>query len=123
MNRVAVGAEIKHNEKEKGLYTEDFRNNMDMKRRGAEGGPIDPKENIEIDDEYLEGIKRHPITGLPMDDHMQFKSPTSKKTVAMRPGETEQTVVTHHDGPSGYEHDGNESGYLQHTSMNKLTTQ
>jgi hypothetical protein len=31
-NRMAVGAEIKHNEKEKALYSNTFRKNMDLKK-------------------------------------------------------------------------------------------
>lgn len=53
-NRMAQGAEIKHNEKEKSMYTATFRKNMDLKRNV----PINPKEGIEIDDEYLEGYKQ-----------------------------------------------------------------
>lgn len=54
-NRKAVGAEIKHNEREKNLYTNTFRKNMDLKRKTD--GPTDPRDGLIIDDEYLEGAK------------------------------------------------------------------
>lgn len=58
-NRMTQGAEIKHNEKEKSMYSHTFRKNMDRKNKDGKVttalGPLE--DGISVDDEYLEGIK------------------------------------------------------------------
>ncbi len=50
------GAEIKHNEKAKNEFTEDFRKNMDMRRQTD--GPLDEKATIHVDTEYFDDFKK-----------------------------------------------------------------
>jgi hypothetical protein len=58
--RMAQGAEVKHNEREKAQYTNTFVKNMDMRRDHISGTYIDPNRDILIDDEYMQGLKKNP---------------------------------------------------------------
>ena len=53
-NRMAQGAEIKHNERMKNEYAGQLGKGSDKRQRAADGQYINPKNDIDIDDEYMD---------------------------------------------------------------------
>jgi len=93
--RMAQGAEVKHNEREKAQYSNTFVKNMDMRRDHITGTYIDPNRDILIDDEYMQGLKKNPY--LHPSEEANFKMHEGK-VVGIRP-ESQQTIKS---GASGY---------------------
>jgi hypothetical protein len=79
IQRVAHGAEVKHNEKEKAQYSNTFVKNMDMRRDHITGTYIDPNREIKIDEEYMDGLKKNEYL------HPSEMVKGQGKTVGIRP--------------------------------------
>ena len=117
--RMAQGAEVKHNEREKAQYSNTFVKNMDMRRDHITGTYIDPNRDILIDNEYMQGLKKNPY--LHPSEETNFKM-LDGKVVGIRP-ESQQTFKS---GASGYngenEHMDTQGTYLHTTPKNNFST-
>ena len=92
-NRMAVGAEIKHNERQKHMYDDHFAKNMDLRKGGVPGAQYqDPGKEMMIDDEYMDGLGKYAAVNqrstmmTKEDDDFEYAGAKKGRVVGVRPG-------------------------------------